>query len=358
MTPREPDGRGSTDTDAGWDSRYSRQSRFVPLGREGQQRLRTAEVLLVGVGALGCHLALSLVRAGVGRIWLVDRDVVEEHNLPRQILFDEEDARRGTPKAEAAAAHLRRANAACDIIAVADEFGPTTLTTLAAQPDLLLDGTDNFATRYVINDLAVQRAIPWIYGAAVGSEGMAMAVLPGRTACLRCILPTPPASGDSGTCETDGILQPVVAMVTAFQAAQAIKILAGHADDVARGVFAADVWRNHYGLQLQAAAPNADCESCALGRFPALTETEQNLVSLCGRDAVQVRPSRLPSFDLDALADRLARAGVAVERTPHLLRFAADRCRFSVFPDGRALVFGEADGRRAMALYDRWIGAR
>ena len=337
--------------------RFSRQARFKPLGTAGQERLQRARVAIVGIGALGTHLADAIVRAGAAQVWLIDRDVVEPHNLPRQVLFDEADAARGTPKAVAAAEHLRRIDGACDLVAVADEFTPTTLADLGAEPDLILDGTDNFATRYVINDVALQRGVPWVYGAALGSEGMAMAVLPGRTPCLRCILPEPPASGDGGTCETEGILAPAVAMVTAFQSAQAIKILAGRLDEVARGVFTVDVWRDRYGMQLEHAERSPDCASCAAGELPALRAGAAPAVTLCGREAVQVRPTGT-GFDRTAWVARLRGAGVEVEETPHLVRFAADGCRFSVFADGRALLFGTADTRRASALYDRWVGGR
>jgi adenylyltransferase/sulfurtransferase len=338
-------------------ARFSRQTRFAPLGESGQQRLQHSTVAIVGIGALGTHLADALVRAGVGTLWLVDRDVVEWHNLPRQVLFDESDAEQGRPKAVAAAAKLQRIDRACALHAVADEFTPATLDDLRATPDLLLDGTDNFATRYVLNDLALQRGIPWIYGAALGSEGMAMAVLPGRTPCLRCILPAPP-SNDAGTCETEGILAPVIAMVTAFQAAQALKILSGQLDAVARGVFVADVWRNRYELQLGNAQPVPECASCGTRTFPALAATGAGAISLCGRDAVQINASTTSVFDFAAWLTRLRAAGVVCADTPHLVRFVADGARFSVFPDGRALVFGAGDTKRAAALYDRWVGAR
>ncbi len=339
-------------------SRFSRQARFAPLGEAGQQRLSRAGVVIVGVGALGTHLASTMVRAGVGTVWLIDRDVVELHNLPRQVLFDEEDAARGTPKAVAAAQHLKRVDSQCQLIAVADEFNASTLDDLGAAPDLILDGTDNFAARYLINDLALQREIPWIYGAALGSEGMAMAILPGRTPCLRCILLEPPTNSEAGTCETEGILAPTIGMVTAFQSAQALKILSGQLDSVARGVFVADVWRDHYGMQLQNATVASDCPSCQTRKFPALSNQDDATVSLCGRDAVQVRPGKGQAFDHAAWLARLLSAGTSVEQTPHLVRFVADGSRFSVFPDGRALLFGVADPKRALSLYDRWVGGR
>ncbi len=336
--------------------RFSRQIRFAPLGEEGQAALAQAHVAIVGIGALGTHLASSLVRAGVGRLTLVDRDIVELHNLQRQVLFTEADARAGVPKAAAAVTHLAAVDPACELRALVEEFTVATYDGLTPRPDLLLDGTDNFATRYLINDLAVAHGVPWIYGAALASEGMAMAVLPGETPCLRCLIPDATGGADA-TCETAGILQPTIAAVTAFQTAQALKILAGKRAAVARGVFVADVWRDHYALQLTAAGTSPDCPCCARGEFPAFAADASPAVTLCGRDAVQVRPPAGAAFTLDALAARLAGL-VATTRTPHLLRFEADGCRFSVFPGGRALIFGVADPGRGLALYDRWVGGR
>jgi adenylyltransferase/sulfurtransferase len=313
-------------------------------------------VTIGGIGALGTHLANCLVRAGVGRLTLIDRDIVEMHNLQRQVLFDEADARDGTPKAAAAVAHLAKVDSACELVAIAEEFTAATFAALVPRPDLLLDGTDNFATRYLINDLAIAHGIPWIYGAALASEGMAMAVLPGETPCLRCLVPAATGCGEA-TCETAGILQPTIAAVTAFQTAQALKILAHRTDLVARGVFVVDVWRDHYAMQFTSAARSAECPCCARGEFPALAADAAPAVTLCGRDAVQVRPAAAGTLDIDALAARLAGL-VQVTRTPHLLRFEVDGCRFSVFPGGRALIFGVADTGRGLALYDRWIGGR
>ena len=337
-------------------TRYSRQIRFPPLGETGQRALAAAHVAIVGIGALGTHLANGLVRAGVGRLTLIDRDIVELHNLQRQVLFDEADARDATPKAIAAAMHLARVDSQCNLIPIVEEFTAATFEGLRPRPDLLLDGTDNFATRYLINDLAMAHGIPWIYGAALASEGMAMAIVPGVTPCLRCLIPGAGGGGDA-TCETAGILQPTIAAVTAFQTTQALKILAGHTDALARGLFVVDVWRDQYAMQFAGARRAEDCPCCARAEYPALAADAAPAVTLCGRDAVQVRPPAGATVALDALAARLADA-VVVTRTPHLLRFEVDGCRFSVFPGGRALIFGVADAGRGLALYDRWVGGR
>ena len=270
--------------------RYSRQIRFQPLGAAGQRRLLQSTVMLVGVGALGSHLAETMARAGVGRLLLVDRDVVELSNLPRQVLYTEADAHAGRPKALAAAAHLRDINSDCRVQAVVEDFRPGVYEDLSVRPDLILDGTDNFATRYLLNDLAHREQVPWVYGGVVGARGTAMAILPGKTPCLRCLLPATPATGEGDTCETVGVLAPAVQMVTAFQSIQAIKILTGHQDAVARGIFIVDAWANEHGLQLGDARPRADCPTCGRGEYPALTEPAVPAVTLCGRNAVQVHP--------------------------------------------------------------------
>jgi adenylyltransferase/sulfurtransferase len=225
---------------------------------------------------------------------------------------------------------------------------------LPGHPDLGPDGTDTFATRYRHNACCAEQRIPWIYAGAVGSEGASMVVLPDGP-CLRCLWPDPPAQSDVGNCETAGILQPAIAAVTAFQVAEALKLLVG-SEPPSRGVFTCDVWRGNYGVLPLAGRPSADCPVCRRERFPALTEPPASAVTLCGRDAVQVDPPRKHGLDLDGLARRLAGSVSDLERTQHLLRFSADGCRFSVFPGGRALLFGVHDPLRARALYDRWIG--
>lgn len=333
--------------------RYSRQVRVAGIGASGQQRLREAKVLIVGCGALGTHAAEALARAGCGHLWLVDRDIVEWSNLQRQVLFTEADAAAGAPKAIAAATHLAGINSDCAVAPFVADCTPAFFAELPGLPDLVLDGTDNFATRYLLNDWCAQQRLPWIYAGAVASEAAAMVILPGGP-CLRCLWAESPAQADVGNCETIGILSPAVAAVTAFQVAEALKLLVGSAPT--RGVFTCDVWRGSYAVLAAAAQPAADCPVCRREAFPALTAPPASAVKLCGRDAVQVDPPRRSAVDLDALARRLGDSVKDLDRTPHLLRFSADGCRFSVFPGGRALLFGVQDPLRARALYDRWIG--
>ncbi len=337
--------------------RYSRQIRFGPLGEEGQRRLGSSTVLLVGIGALGAHLAETLVRAGVGQILLVDRDVVEESNLQRQVLYTEADATAGRPKAVAAADHLGQINSSCVIQPVVEDFLPEVYEDLGVRPDLILDGTDNFATRFVLNDLAHREGVPFIYGGAVGASGTAMVILPGETPCLRCLLPQAPATGEGDTCETVGVLAPAVQMVAAFQAGQALKILTGHRDEVARGIYIIDVWSDDYGLRMQQMRSLPDCVTCQRGEYPALVATATPAVKLCGRNAVQVHPRAGAKVDLQRLANNLRDTADDVEVTPHLLRFGVEGCRFSVFQGGRALLFGTDEIERARILYDRYVGA-
>lgn len=327
--------------------------RVAGVGEHGQRRLGAARVMVVGCGALGTHAADALVRAGVGTLHVVDRDIVEWHNLQRQVLFTEADAAAATPKAIAAAEHLAAVNADCRVHAHVADCTAAFLQDLDARPDLVLDGTDNFPTRYLLNDWCKQRGVPWIYAGAVGTEGAAM-VVPPAGPCLRCLWPEPPAQADVGSCETAGILAPAIASVSAFQVAEALKLLLG--EPPVRGVYTCDVWRGSYGVLPVAERPAPDCVACAHGRHPALTEPPASAVTLCGRDAVQVDPPAAAAIDLDALARRLGDSVDGLDRTPHLLRFAADGCRFAVFPGGRALLFGVRDPLRAKALYDRWLG--
>lgn len=335
-------------------NRYDRQQRVAGIGAVGQQRLGAASVLIVGQGALGTHAAEALARAGVGTLWLVDRDIVEWSNLQRQVLFTEADASAGTPKAIAAAQALRAANSTITIEPFVAECSAAFLQSLPSRPDLVLDATDNFPTRYLLNDWCHAHDVPWIYAGAVATEGAAMVVAKGRP-CLRCLWPEPPAQADVGTCETAGILAPAIAAVSAFQVAEALKLLVGA--EPARGVFTCDVWRGHYGLISLHDQPAADCVVCSGREHPALQTPAGTAVALCGRDAVQVDPGRPLALDLALLGKHLAPHASELMRTPHLLRFACEGVRFSVFPGGRALLFGVRDPLRARALYDRWVAA-
>lgn len=305
---------------------------------------------------MGSHAASLLCRAGVGRLQLVDRDVVEPSNLPRQVLFDDSDARSGRPKAAAASARLRRVNPDCEIDPVIEDFSTSTFDSLGHRPDVILDGTDNFRTRMLINDLAIRDATPWIYAGAVGGTGRSMVVMPGVTPCLRCVLPEPPSAGEIGTCESDGVLATAVAHVAAFQATEAIRLLTSGRREFTRGTFTCDVWNAQFAVRAPHAEPDPDCPSCGLGELPALDTRSDDAVALCGRDAVQVRPRSARTIDLKQLAAHLGDWASEVEQTPHMLRFTTEDCRFTVFRGGRALVFGTREPERARVLYDRYIG--
>lgn len=339
----------------GQPDRYSRQERVAGIGPAGQIRLRDATALVVGCGALGTHALDALARAGVGRLLVVDRDVVEWSNLQRQVLFREADAAAGAPKAIAAADRLAEINRDVTVLPFVAQCSAAFLARLPARPDVVLDGTDNFRTRYLINDWCRSQRVPWVYAGAVGAEAVGMA-FPADGPCLRCVWPEPPAASDVGSCETQGILAPAIAAVAAFQVAEAMKCLIGA--PMTRGALTVDVWRGRYAIVDLAGSPSPACPCCGRNEHPALADgAGAGATSLCGRQAVQVEPSQATGFDLGHFAARLERAMADVAVTPHLVRFAADGVRFSVFRDGRAILFGLDDVLRARALYDRWIGA-
>ncbi len=339
----------------GQPDRYSRQMRVAGIGSAGQERLRQATVLVVGCGALGTHALDALARAGIGRLLVVDRDVVEWSNLQRQVLFREADAVAGAPKAVAAAQRLAEINQDVVVTPFVAQCSAAFLSRLPCRPDVVLDGTDNFRTRYLLNDWCRRERLPWIYAGAVGSEAVAVS-FPASGPCLRCVWPEPPAAADVGSCETNGILAPAIATVAAFQVAEAMKALVGAAPT--RGALTVDVWRGRYAIVDLGDSPSPDCPCCGRSEHPALAaDAVEAATSLCGRNAVQVEPARAAAFDLEAFAGRLAGVAMDLAKTPHLVRFAVDGVRFSVFRDGRALLFGLDDPLRARALYDRWIGS-
>ncbi len=336
-------------------SRYSRQESFAGLGPQGQARLRAARVLVVGCGALGSALCETLVRAGVGALTLVDRDVVEESNLQRQTLFDEDDARRGLPKAVAAEARLRRLNSDVQVSGLVLDVAADNVGELVDGRTLVLDGSDNFELRFALNEACLRAGVPWIYGACVGSYGLALLVRPGRTPCLRCLLGERPAPGSLATCDTAGVIAPIVQVVAGVQGAEALKLLAGREEALLPGLFTVDLWSGEFDvLDLRGRAPS--CPACTQARYDYLAADAQPAPAvLCGRDAVQVRAPRGQRVDLDELARRLASLG-RVARNEHLLRFDGPDGELLVFADGRALIKGVSEAAQARSLYARYVG--
>jgi molybdopterin/thiamine biosynthesis adenylyltransferase len=331
--------------------RFSRQIVFPGIGEAGQVRLLDARVAIAGCGALGSFQAGALARAGVGFLRIVDRDYVELSNLQRQWLFDECDAEQGLPKAVAAARKIAAINRDTQVDAVVADLTASNVSELFEDVELVLDGTDNFETRYLINDYAVERGRPWIYGAAVGSYGVSMPVLPGRTACLRCVYPDPPA-GAQPTCETAGVLGPIAALIASLQVSEALKILCGA--EPSRKITSVDVWTGEI-RQVAQPEPSQYCVACARREFPALKENSRAPVSLCGHNAVQIHERRRP-LDLRDLAARLEPLG-EVRANEFALRFETKTHLLTIFPDGRAIIKGTTDVGVARSLYARYIGA-
>jgi molybdopterin-synthase adenylyltransferase len=331
--------------------RYSRQILFPGIGEQGQQHLLDARVAVAGCGALGSFQAGALARAGIGFLRIVDRDYVELSNLQRQWLFDECDVEQALPKAIAAGRKIAGINAGVRVEPVVADLTPSNVEDLLGGVDLILDGTDNFETRYLINDFAVQRGVPWIYGAAVGSYGIAMPVIPGKTACLRCVYPDLPA-GAQPTCETAGVLGTVTALIASLQVSEAIKILCGV--EPAKKMTTVDVWSGEI-RQVAQPGPIADCPACGLREFPYLTGERRAPISLCGHQAVQIHERARP-LDLRDLAARLAPLG-PVRANEFALRFEVPPYLLTIFPDGRAIIKGTTDVGVARSLYARYIGA-
>ena len=332
--------------------RYSRQILFAGIGERGQEALLSARVALVGCGALGSFHAAALARAGVGSMVIIDRDYVEPSNLQRQWLFEESDAANALPKAAAAERRLALINSSIHVRGVVADLTASNAEQLLGRVDLILDGTDNFDTRYLINDFSVSHSIPWVYGAAVGSYGLAMPVVPGRTPCLRCVYPNPPQSAQP-TCETAGVVNVIASLVASYQVADALKILCGQADRVEARITTVDVWQ---GGTRQIAAPPRDpeCPACGRRQFPYLEESRREPVRLCGRSAVQVQ-EREQSLDLAELKARLERIG-EVRANEFAVRFFVPPYEMTIFPDGRAIIKGTSDAGLARSLYARYIG--
>jgi molybdopterin/thiamine biosynthesis adenylyltransferase len=337
--------------------RYSRQVRFPGMGEAGQRRLLRSRVTLCGCGALGTVLANALVRAGVGFLRIVDRDFIETSNLQRQVLFDEKDVADNLPKAEAAARKLRAINSSVAIEPIVTDIDRTNILDLVNDAELILDGTDNFEVRYLINDAAVKLVKPWVYGGCVGSLGQTMTIIPGETPCLRCVFEAAPGPGEAGTCETAGVLGPIVNIIASFQATEALKLLTGRREQINRELLYFDVWENvQRRIKVAPLLGKVDCPCCQRKRFEWLEgEHGSQTTSLCGRNAVQVSHRTPARLDFENMARDLRPLG-EVSFNRFLMRFAAEGYEFTVFPDGRAIIKGTADEDRARSLYAKYVG--
>jgi molybdopterin-synthase adenylyltransferase len=336
--------------------RYSRQTLFAPIGKEGQERLRAASVTIIGCGALGTVLANNLCRAGIGHLTIADRDYIEISNLQRQILFDEEDVARHLPKAVAAKEKLQRVNSDVQVQALIEDINADGIEALVQNSDLLLDATDNFETRYLLNDVCIKYDKPWIYSGVIASYGVTMNIIPGVTPCLRCVFPEMPLPGTTPTCDTAGVLNGIVGAITGIASTEVLKILL-NSDRVSHDMLWMDLWENtSERLELPR---QPDCPACGQHHYEFLDSLSgSRATSLCGRNAVQVRGnghSRAGKVDFPALAQRLSPLG-EVNFNEFLLRFSVDTYELTVFPDARAIIKGTDDEQVARSVYARYIG--
>ena len=337
------------------EERYSRQTLFHGIGVEGQRRLASGRVAIVGCGATGSALAGLLARAGVGKLRIIDRDYVEPSNLQRQSLFDEKDALESLPKAIAAARKIASFNSEIAVEPEVNDLTPANIEGLLEEMDLILDGTDNFETRYLLNDYAVQQSIPWIYSAAVGSYGVTMNILPAKTACLACIFPDSPR-GTVETCETSGILNSAVNVVASIAVTEVLKLLVAGPDapQLRRTLLSFDVWTNQHG-EISATQPRPDCRACGTKDFIHLAGEGRAHITLCGRNSVQIHEHQRP-IDFAEMDRRLQPHGV-VRHNDFVLKFWHDPYEMTLFPDGRAIIKGTTDTAIARSLYARYVGS-
>ena len=335
--------------------RYSRQILFAGIGAKGQERLRESRAVIIGCGALGSAQAESLARAGVGKLRIVDRDFVEFSNLQRQTMFTESDAADRLPKAVACANHIGQINRDIAVEPEVADVNHSNIEGLIANADVVLDGTDNFATRYLINDACVKHEVDWIYGAAVGSYGVTMTIRPRQTPCLRCIFPEAPPAASAPTCDTAGVIMPIISVVAAVQVSEALKLLTGSLESLHGSLMQFDVWQNDW-RRISLRAPSDDCATCALHKYETLdVESGEFAAVMCGRHAVQVSPATTVHVDLAALGRKLESAG-EVKSNDYLLRFRTGEYELTVFRDARSIIRGTDDIALARSLYSKYIG--
>lgn len=336
--------------------RYSRQILFSGIRQTGQQQLANSQAVIIGCGALGAMQAEMLARAGVKRLRILDRDFIEESNLQRQIMFEERDVAERLPKTIAAAQRIARINSDIEVDARVMDVNYTNVEELIHDADVVLDGTDNFETRYVLNDAAVKLGKTWIYGAAVGAYGVQMTIIPQKTPCLRCVFPDAPAPGTSPTCDTAGVILPIIANIASYQVTEALKILTGQGNKLHGKLLQFDLW-DHRVTQIKLGEPDNNCPTCAKRQFEFLTPHAGQLVlSLCGRNAVQISPATSTPLNLEQLAARLSNSG-EVSYNRYLLKFAVDGYEMTIFPDARGIIKGTDDLSVARSLYAKFIGA-
>lgn len=336
-----------------FEDRYSRQVLFSPIGAAGQQKLGQARVALVGCGAIGTCAAALLARAGIGNLRIIDRDFVEPSNLQRQTLFDEADAAESLPKAAAAAGKIAAFNSEISVVAEVQDLTPRNVQDLLADADLILDATDNFETRYLINDFAVSSGKPWIYAAAVGAYALTMNIIPGETACLACLFPAPP-DGMVETCDTAGILNSAANWVASVQVTEALKFLVGAHSELRRTLLSRDLWNNHEA-EVAAGHPRTDCQTCVRREFVFLAGERLPQITLCGRNSVQIHERNRP-VSFPEMTARLQPHGT-VKHNDFVLKFWRDPYEMTLFPDGRAIIKGTSDPAVARSLYARYVGS-
>lgn len=334
-------------------NRYSRQTLFSPIGESGQEKLSKSKILIVGMGALGTVLANHMVRAGVGSVRFVDRDFVEASNLQRQMLFDEQDVVDHLPKAIAAERKLKKINSDVLIEGLVGDVTPLNIEQFAQDIDIMLDGTDNFQTRFLMNDYCFKNNTPFIYGGAVGSRGMQATFIPGETPCLRCLIDD--KGGAAETCDTSGVIAPIVDIVASYQATEAIKLLVGLKERIRKSLLSTDIWYN-YKHEIKWGSPKKDCPTCGLKEYPALKiEDRDQVSSLCGRETIQITPRGDRNWDLEEWKEKLQKVG-RVEKNAFLIRFHIEGLKIVLFPDGRTLIQGTDDINVAKSAYAKYIG--
>lgn len=338
-------------------ARYARQMSYARFGREGQEKLAQSTALVVGLGALGSVIANTLARSGVGTLRIVDRDFVEWNNLQRQVIYTEEDVRQRLPKAIAAKNHLEAANADIRIEAEIADVDHRNIRQLCDGVDVIVDGTDNFEIRFLLNDASLELGIPWVYGGCIGAEGQTMTIVPGETPCLRCVVPESPPPGTTPTCDTAGILAPIIGVIASIESMEALKILSGHPQQINRTLTVFDLWENRIRpVKLDGLIGNIDCPACGQRDFAWLKgQRGSQWAVLCGRDAVQLSFPEDNEIDLAEFAEKLKPLGT-VEANPYLLRANIGEHAFTLFGDGRCIVHGTSDPAEARSLHARYIG--